>query len=246
MATNMNVQVPAPMNPFQRLMGMYFSPKATLEDIVARPSWIIPVILLCICSLAVTFTFTQRVGWHAFIEKKFEQNPNTQQMTPEAREKAIDTQAKYAPIFGYVVGAGGVFVAVLLLAAVGLGAFNLTGGGQLKFRTCMALVAWAWVPFLLAYLLAILVILLKPPDTVDLENLVASNPGAFLSSDAPKWLASLLGSLDLFSIWALLLLGLGFSTTNPRKISFGKSLTVWVVLWILYIAVKVGLTAAFA
>ena len=110
----------------------------------------------------------------------------------------------------------------------------------------MAIVAWAWVPFLLAYLLAILVIMVKPPDMVDLENLLASNPGAFLSNDAPKWLASLLGSLDLFSIWALLLLALGFSTSNPRKIPFSRALTVWVVIWILYIAIKVGLTAAFA
>jgi len=234
------------MNSVQRLGGMFYAPKATFADIVAQPSWILPIVLLCICSLGVTFTFTQRVGWHNFMEKKIEQSSRGQQMSAEDREKVVDAQAKYAPIVGYVFGTVGVVVAIVVLAGVGLGAFNLTAGAQLKFKTCMAIVAYAWVPFLLAYLLAIVVIVLKPPDMVDLENLLASNPGAFLSSDAPKWMVTLLGSIDLFSIWSILLLALGFSTANPRKISFGRALTVWIVLWIIFIGVKVAWAVAFA
>jgi len=246
MATNTTAGSPVHMNSMQRLAGMFYAPKATFADVVAQPGWILPVVLLCICSLAVTFTFTQRVGWHNFMEKKIAENSRTQQMPAEDREKLVDKQAQYAPIIGYVFGTVGIVVAILVLAAVGLGAFNLTAGAQLKFKTCMSIVAYAWVPFLLAYLLAIVVIVLKPPDMVDLENLLASNPGAFLSSDAPKWLATLLGSIDLFSIWSILLLSLGFSTANPRKISFSRALTVWIVLWIIFIGVKVAWTAAFA
>jgi hypothetical protein len=91
-----------------------------------------------------------------------------------------------------------------------------------------------------------LVILLKPPDMVDLDNLLASNPGAFLSSDAAKWLVVLLGSLDLFVIWTLLLQAVGYTAANPRKISFGRALATLIVVWILWIAVKVGWAAAFA
>jgi hypothetical protein len=236
----------APMNPFQRLIGVFFQPKATFTDVVARPGWVLPVVLLCICSVAVIFTFTQRVGWHAFMEKKFAESSRAQQMPVDEREKAIDAQAKYAPIFAYVFGSLWVVVSIVVLAAVGLAAFNLTAGAQLKFKTCMGIVAHAGVPFLLAYLLAILVILIKPPDMVDLENLLASNPGALLSSDAPKWLVALLGSIDLFSVWSILLLALGFSTANSRKITFSRALTVWIVLWIIFIGVKVGWVAAFS
>jgi hypothetical protein len=234
------------MNPIQRLMAVFFSPKAAFNDVVARPGWILPTVLLCICSLAVIFVFTQRVGWHNFMEKKIAESSRTQNMSAEDKEKIVESQAKYAPMFGYIIGPVGIIVSIVVLAALGLGVFNLTAGAQLKFKTCMAIVAYAWVPFLLAYLLAILVIFLKPPDMVDLENLVASNAGSFLSSDSPKWLLTLLGALDLFSIWSILLLALGFSTANPRKISFGRALTVWIILWVIFIAIKVGWAAAFA
>jgi hypothetical protein len=246
MATTSSLEPPAPMNPLQRLMGVFFQPKATFTDIVARPDWILPVVLLCVASLAVIFAFTQRVGWHGYMEKQFAKSSRAQQMSAEDREKAIDTQSRYAPYFGYVFGTVGVALSIVVLAAVGLGAFNLTAGAQLKFKTCMAIVAYAWAPFLLAYILAIVVILLKPPDMVDLDNLLASNPGAFLASDAQKWLVVLLGSLDLFVIWTLLLQAVGYSAANPRKISFGHALATLIVVWILWIAVKVGWAAAFA
>jgi hypothetical protein len=41
------------------------------------------------------------------------------------------------------------------------------------------------------------------------------------------------------------LLGLGFSTINPKKLSFAKAFTTVLVVWIFYVAVKVGVTAIF-
>jgi hypothetical protein len=38
----------------------------------------------------------------------------------------------------------------------------------------------------------------------------------------------------------------GYSATNPKKISFGKALGTIVVVWLLYVIVKVGFTAAFS
>jgi hypothetical protein len=81
---------------------------------------------------------------------------------------------------------------------------------------------------------------------VDIEHLVASNAGAFLSDDSPKWLLTLLTSFDIFVFWTMILMALGYSATDPKKLSFGKALTTIFIVWILYIAVKVGLTAAFA
>jgi hypothetical protein len=84
---------------------------------------------------------------------------------------------------------------------------------------------------------------LKDPANVDLQNLVASNPGAFLAGDAPKWLAALLTSIDIFAIWNIALVGVGFSAINPKKLSFGKAFSIVLVLWIFYVAVKVGVIA---
>jgi hypothetical protein len=90
------------------------------------------------------------------------------------------------------------------------------------------------------------ILFLKDASTVDLQNIVASNPGALLSDDAAKWLVSLLGSIDIFAIWTLVLLAIGYSATNPKKLSFGKAFVLVIIPWIFFIAIKVGLTAAFS
>jgi hypothetical protein len=119
------------------------------------------------------------------------------------------------------------------------------GAPKTTFKTALGIVAYAGLPWLISGIFGVLVIFLKDPSTVDLQNLVASNPGAFLSGDAPKWLTALLTSIDIFAIWNIALLGLGFSTINPKKLSFAKAFTTVLVVWIFYVAVKVGVTAIF-
>jgi hypothetical protein len=246
MATTFTDEPPAPMSSVQRLLGVFFQPKAAFADIVARPGWILPIVLLCLSSLAVTFTFTQHVGWRGFMEKQFAQNSRVQQLSAEQREQALETQTKIAPLIGYGIGTIGIVLSAVILAAIGLAAFNLTAGAQLKFKTCMSIVAYGWMPLFLGGLLGIAVIFLRPPDMVDIQNLLASNPGALLASDAPKWQQTLLGSLDIFSIWSLLLMAVGFSAANPRKITLGRAVFTLGALWILFVAVKVGWALAFA
>jgi hypothetical protein len=198
----------------------------------------------------VVFVFGQRVGWRGFMERQNQTNARLQKqmesMTPDEREKMLETQTKYAAVFGYVGVVFVTFIGALLVAAVLLAAFNVIGGGKIGFTTSLGIVAHAWVPGIIAGLLGILIIFLKDPSTVDIQHLVATNAGAFLSDDAPKWQESLLSSLDLFVFWYLILMSIGYSATDPKKISFGKAFGTVVGVWLLYVIVKVGFTAAFS
>jgi hypothetical protein len=135
-------------------------------------------------------------------------------------------------------------IAATIVAAVLMLVFNLSGATKVDFPTSLAIVSYAWVPWLIHGILSILILFLKDPSTVDLQNIVASNPGAFLSDDAAKWLTALLGSFDIFAIWTLILLAVGYGVTNPKKLSFGKALVLAIIPWLFFIAIKVGLTAA--
>jgi hypothetical protein len=92
--------------------------------------------------------------------------------------------------------------------------------------------------------LAIIILLIKPRGEVDPEHFLASSLAAFLPDDAPHWLEALGQSLELFWIWTLALVAIGFSAANPRKIKpagafltvFGIS-AVWVcgkVVWAMF------------
>ena len=244
---------PAPTgsdNSFGRIFGAIFSPKPTFESIAQRPTWIVPLILIILVSALVIAVFGQRVGWRNFMIRQNQQNSRAQkqmeQMTPDQREHMLDQQTKIAPIFGYVGVTLGTIIGALLVAAVLMVVLNLSSGAKIPFVTSLGIVSYSWVPAIIGGLLGILIMFIKDPATVDIEHLVASNAGAFVSDDSPKWLVTLLTSFDIFVFWTMILMALGYSATDPKKISFGKALVTIVIVWIFYIAVKVGFTAAFS
>jgi hypothetical protein len=134
----------------------------------------------------------------------------------------------------------------VIVAAVFLGAFNLVIGAKTTFSTALGIVSYSWVPLLIHGVLGIVILFVKDPSTIDIKNLVASNPGALLSDDSAKWLVTLCTSLDIFAFWVMALQAFGFSATNPKKISFGKAFGTIFAVWFLYLLVRVGFAAAFS
>jgi Yip1 domain len=249
-ATASPQQAPASVGSFGRVFGALFNPKATFESIAQRPSWVLPLLFLFVVSVAIIATFGQRVGWRPFMERQIANNSRAQkqmeQLPPERREQIIDQQTKFAPVFGYVGVVVFTFGGAVVVAAVFLAAFNLVSGTKIGFSTSLGIVAHSWMPYLVSGLLGILILFIKDPSTIDLQNLIASNPGALLADNSPKWLVSLLTSLDVFTFWVLVLQGVGYSATNPKKIPFGKAFGTVLAVWALYVVVKVGLAAAFS
>lgn len=239
-------EAPQHIGAFGRLIGALVNPRPTFEDIARKPSWLAPLLLMIILGLAITYIFGQRVGWRAFMEKQLAQNSRVQQMTPDQRANLINQQVKFAPIFGYVGIVVGTPVAMLVVAAIFMGIFNATSSAALDFKTSFGVVAHSWMPYVIASLLGVLILCLKSPDQIDLQNLVASNAGTFLSSDAPKWLLALCTSLDIFTFWVLGLMAFAYSAVRSKKIKFGSALTWIVGIWVVFVLVKVGIAAMFS
>jgi len=244
-ATIPSTDTPEP-NAISRVFGALFSPKATFESIARRPTWLLPLLLLSVLAVGVVGIFTHRGGWPSFFEKQMATNTRIQQMSADQQQRVMEAQLKYAPPVAYVEAAVGPILAALVVAAVFLGVFKGLGGAQFSFKTSLGIVSHAWVPGLISALLAILVLCLKDASTVDIQNIVASNAGAFVSSSSAKWMVALLGSLDLFSFWTMILMAIGYSAAAPKKLSFGKAFAWILSTWLLYVLVKVGLTAAFS
>lgn len=51
---------------------------------------------------------------------------------------------------------------------------------------------------------------------------------------------------DIFWIWALVLLAVGFAAANPKKISTGKGVGTVFAIWAVWLLAKVGWAAAFS
>lgn len=237
---------PQSLSEAQRLLGVFWEPKPVFADLAARPRWWAPLILMTALSLAYIVMFSRVVGWETFMRHQFETNERVQQMPPEQREQALEQSVKFAAGFGYAGAVLGVPVSILAISAVLLGIFNGLAGAELRFRQVFSITTYASLPSALGAVLAMVVMRFKNPEDFDLQNPVPLNLGAYLDpTTTPKFLHAIAGSLDLLSLWVILLLALGLSTA-AKNLSYRRALVLVLAPWAVYVLIKAGWSAAFA
>jgi hypothetical protein len=230
------------MSEAARLAGVFFSPGKAFVDIARRPRWWIPLILIAILSTVFLNAFTQRVGWESVIRPAIERNQNTQNMPAPQREQLIRTAAGYYKYVGYgsaLITLFYVFIVAVLLMFL----FDTMMSAGVGLKRMMAIVAYGFLPLVIQTLLSMVVLFLKDPEEFNLQNPLMFNVGAYLSPESPAALRALGSSIDLFSLWIIILLAIGVSSA-ARKISFGKALTAIALPWMLFVGLKTAAAAA--
>jgi len=231
------------MSEAARLAGVFFSPGKAFADIARRPRWWIPVIIMAILSTVFLNAFTQRVGWESVIRKALESNAQGQNMTPEQRQQAITVGARLYQYLGYGGAAAGTLFYVFIVAVLLMFLFDTILSAGIGLKRMMAIVAYGFLPLAIQTVLTMVVLYLKDPEEFNLQNPLMFNVGAYLSADSPAALRALGSSIDLFSLWIMILLAIGVSSA-ARKMSFGKALAGILVPWALWVCLKTGLASA--
>jgi hypothetical protein len=245
MATTTAVSPDAPDTPqqigaFGRAFGVLFAPQKTFEDIVRKPGWVVPLVLLTILSIVVSYALVQRVNWREYMSQQMEKRPQTAQLSSEQKDRQLDAAMKITIPFVYAVGVVGPVIGTLVFALVFWGAYSLMGGISTNFSTAFAIAAHAFMTALVSSPLLILVLFLKDPSAIDPNNPLASNLGAILPDDSPQWLVALCKSFDVFTFWTLILLAIGFAAVNPKKLKGAKPYTIAFTVWAVYVVLRVG------
>jgi hypothetical protein len=230
------------MNEGARLIGVFFSPGKAFADIARRPTWWIPLIIAAVFSTIYLNAFTQRVGWESVIRPAIERSANTQNMPAQQREQLIRTTAGIYKYVGYgsaVLTLFYVFIVAVLLMFL----FDTMMSAGIGLKRMMAIVAYGFLPLVIQTALSMLVLFLKDPEEFNLQNPLMFNVGAYLSSDAPAALRALGSSIDVFSLWIIILLAIGVSSA-ARKMSFGKAFAGIALPWALFVGLKTMAAAA--
>jgi hypothetical protein len=237
--------VPAPeaqatISPFGRVVGVFFSPGKTFEDIVRKPGWVLPILLSTVLSIISVVALNQRMNWREYISQQIEKNPRAAQLSAEQKQQQTEVSAKFTVVIVYVAGVVVPVCFALLVGLVMMGAYNLLAGAGARFAASFAIVAHAALVGIVSTPLFLLVLFLKPPGTIDPENPLATNLAALLPDESAKWLVALCKSLDVFTIWTLILLAIGFAAVNPKKLTGTKSFTIAFTVWATYVVLRVG------
>ena len=234
-----------PLGEVGRITGVLIDPKKAFADIAARPSWIVPIILSIVFGLAFVYFFSSRVGWDRYFHQLAETSSRMQQMDAQARDNAIQMQVKMGPMFGYIFGVIGPPLMALIVGGVVLVMCKM-GGAALTFKQTFAMSAWASMPRVVAGILSIVVMFIKNPDDFNLQNPLVFNLGAFMQPppNSGKFVYSLATSVDLFTIWSILLLAVGISVA-ARKVSFSKAVMLVATPWIIWVLVSSAAAGVF-
>jgi len=212
-----------------RVAGVFASPGPTFEAIARRPSWWLPLIICAVVSIAATAAVLPRIDFESVIRERLAAKGAT---IPEDRLDQIVATQKRLSGLGYVWAGLGPALIALVIGGVNLLAFKAFGW-DLKFKQAFGVTSHALLPTIgISMLLIFFVSRLDVVNPADLGDVTHSNLGFLVDRHVNPALHSIARSLDVFGIWMLVLLVIGFAAAAnvPRRKAAILIGSLWAVL----------------
>jgi hypothetical protein len=231
---------PAGDSAFGRVFGVFFSPGKTFEAIARRPTWLAPLALWLLVSLAISAVLVPRMDFEKMVRDRMEKGGRT--VTDEQVQSITERQKPIVSVISYASALILPALVALLTAVILWGAFRAFGWDA-TFRQSFGATTHAFLPGVLGSIL--LLVPLMRQEKVDpsaIGDLLRSNLGFLVPRDS-KFLHSLLSSIDVFSFWTIALLAIGFAAA--ARIRKGPAAGLIIALWAVYVLGKAGLASMF-
>jgi len=207
------------------LLDIYFSPAKFFSNLKEKPKWLIPLIIIVVVSIILTIVVLTSFGPEQRLAQLRERN-----IPPEQIERAEKMMQGPIPLISGIIAAV-IFTPAMLLVIALIFNFILpllgTTGIFLTTFSCIVGAALVRIP---AMFVKIILILIKGTP------IVHTSFALFVPMIAKNtFLFRFLSKLDFFTIWEVILIGLGLQTIYAIK---GKKNYYLVFgIWLLYIIV---------
>jgi hypothetical protein len=235
-----------PLSEVERVVDTFIAPSKTFTDIRRSASWWLPFLLSAIVSCVMVYVVDKKVGIDKVVENQLalspKQSAKLEQLPPDQRAAQMEGAVKLNRIIAYVFPIITLIFAVIV-AAVLLGTFNFGLGAELKFAQCLAVTMYSWLPGIIKALIAILAVSIGGGEGFTFQNPVASNLSGLVDPSS-HFLYSVAMSIDVFTIWMLVLGGIGYSCLT--RIKRGTCIAVVFGWWVVVVLVGSGIGAMFA
>jgi hypothetical protein len=204
---------PAPKNLIARFVGIIVSPKETFQTLVPAPRWFAMLALSTVLvAVFTTLPLTTPAGKQAALEQQVQQR---QAFGLQTSDEAYAQMERMQRVMPYIAG-GGVLVVSPIIVAIFAGIlfaiFNAALGGEASFKQVVSIVVHAGVISTASAVLS---------GAVNyFSGRVGSvtNVGALLPMLPEKsFLANLLGAVDVFLIWWIVVLAIGLGVLYKRR-----------------------------
>ncbi len=226
----------------QSLWEVLLAPEKTFRALAARPRWLPALLLLVVSALALSVIITPRLDMKQVVREAIEESGQEVSVAQLERQVEMADKFKWVGTGAQVVLQPAVY---LLMAGLFLVVLRLVGS-EIDFRRSLTVSVHGMMPFVLATLLTLPVVLSRAElsmQEVRSGGFLRSNLAAFAPESTGKAMLSLLSSIDLFSLWSIALLAIGYRVVG--RVSKAAAWGVVVALWALFVAGKTALAAIF-
>lgn len=236
-------ETPKPVNFFSRLGGVYASPRKTFNDIGRAPDIWIPLIILLVIGLLVGFYMSGKMDFESMMVDQLEAAVAQGRMTQEQMDQQLPLMLKFAGIQTILGTPLGWLLVVFAIAGYAK-LFSVLSGSESRFKSLLSVTTYVVMAIsIVQSALMVLILQLKGQAEISvarMSSIVASNLGAIitgiLGEDAlPKFVATLASFVDVFAIWTIALLAIGYSVVS-KKLKTGTA-AVWLVVTYAIIAI---------
>ncbi len=196
-----------------RAFGVIFAPRGTYASIAVQPRVFGAFVTVLVIVIGATALFLSTpVGQNAYIDQALSSAEGFGRQVNDQQMAAIERMAPYA---AYITG-GAQLILVPLVAAIiaglALALFNAILGGDATFKQAFAIVVHS-------YFIVALSTLFSMPLFYMRESMASATSLSvfFPMIDEATFLGRLMGSIDLFRIWWIVSLSIGFGVLYKRR-----------------------------
>ena len=229
-----------PLGTFERMGGVLYSPDDTFGDIARKPNVLAPLVIFFVISVVSAVVLVPRMDFQTMMRDNMERSGKASQMSPGDMDRAVRIGSSFAKVIAYTSPVLAIGIWALIAGAIFL-TFRMFGA-EGTYKQAFSVTLYAWVPLLINNIIGMVVAFTKPSlNPEEMGTLVASNGGAFVDLHAHPVLFSFLSSIDLFTIWTVVLLIIGFA--HVARTSKARSAAVVLSWWFVLVFFKVGFAA---
>jgi hypothetical protein len=237
------------LSQWQRVSNTFSAPSKTFADIKrGNKSWWLPFIIFTLVGYVLYGAVVAKIGIPQVAQNQIHLNPKQEermnQGTPEQREVGMKISVGITQ--GIFIAGPLIILIIVAIGSLGLwGTINFVFGGKASYGSIFTVWMYAGLVGIVKVLLGVVVIFAGvAPDSFNIKNYAPTNIGAFLNPlETNAALYALASSLDIVTIWSMVLMGIGIATVAGVKRSSGY-ITVfgW---WALFVLLGIGRAAAF-
>lgn len=228
-----------------RIVDTFIAPSKTFTDLRRSASWWAPWLLIAISAALFAYAMGKQVGFEQISKSQIEHSKRADQFD----KLPADQQAAQLRISAKIVGFFTYFSPFLILLYALIGTlvlwltFKVALGAETTFGQAYAITMYSWLPGVIGGILGTVSLFAgSNPEGFDINNPVGTNLGYYLDAETTgKFVRAMASSLDVFTIWTIVLVGIGYSCTSKVKAS--TAIIVVAVWYLVFKLVTSGLGA---